>query len=128
MILSLLFLAQAASAPALNCAYPDTQLEMNVCSYRDYQAADKVLNAAWKTAQQLALQADRDSPPARKADSAAAQLLAAQRAWIAYRDAHCLAMADQYRGGSIRPLIHNSCMTDLTKTRTAQLREYSETN
>ncbi|MCC6926501.1 MAG: DUF1311 domain-containing protein [Novosphingobium sp.] len=101
---------------------------MNVCSFQDYQAADKALNAAWKAAQQFAQQADRDSPPARKADSAVAQLLAAQRAWIAYRDAHCLALADQYRGGSIRPLIKNTCMTDLTKTRTAQLREFSETN
>jgi uncharacterized protein YecT (DUF1311 family) len=123
-----MLMLQADPVYVANCTQPRTQMEMNMCSHQEYQAADAALNSAWTVAVREALESDRISPPSDRSQGAYRQLLTAQRAWIAYRDSHCLAVADQYRGGSIRPLIHNTCMSELTKTRTVQLRELSETN
>jgi uncharacterized protein YecT (DUF1311 family) len=46
----------------------------------------------------------------------------AQRLWIPYRDAACEAAAAPYQGGTIQPLIRLGCLTDLTETRTKELR------
>jgi uncharacterized protein YecT (DUF1311 family) len=118
----------AQADPPLDCREPLTQLAMNICSYQDFQAADRALNAQWAVSERQARAIDRENPPPTPAEGRFRQLLTAQRAWIAFRDAHCLALADQYRGGSIRPLMQNTCMTALTQSRTAQLREFSETN
>jgi len=50
-------------------------------------------------------------------------LLEAQRAWITFRDAHCTAVALPNQGGTIHPLIYNSCRAAVTRQRTEQLRE-----
>ena len=115
ILLALAMMAQPATAP--DCGDAMTQAEMNACSYAEYQSADAALNAEWTIARDVAKRRDLF-----------AELLKAQRAWLAFRDAHCEAVAAQYAGGSIRPLIHNSCLTELTETRTTQLREMSEAN
>lgn len=51
-----------------------------------------------------------------------AQLKEAQTAWLKYRDASCEFVADQYKGGSIRPLIEATCLGDMTKRRTTELK------
>jgi uncharacterized protein YecT (DUF1311 family) len=78
----------------------DTQMEMNSCAASDYSRADKDLNAAW-----------RELPKS-------TELVAAQRAWIAYRDAECSFRRAQFEGGSIAPLIYSTCLSELTKQRT----------
>ncbi|MBV2361698.1 DUF1311 domain-containing protein [Thalassococcus sp. CAU 1522] len=98
-------------AGAAQAACPgDTQIEMNTCAAEEYRRADAALNAAWKPAKAFA-------------DGAGigAKLLDAQRKWIAFRDAACLAEAGLYEGGSIRPLVLNSCLTRLTRQRTEDL-------
>ncbi|MXP46838.1 DUF1311 domain-containing protein [Altererythrobacter luteolus] len=113
MILSLLL---AASAPAvIDCEDAMTQAEMNRCAEAEYRAADHDLNAAWRLARARS-----------GSDESGDELLQAQRAWIAFRDAHCAFEAGIYRGGSIVPLIHSNCMTSLTRARTEQLRAYVE--
>ena len=106
-----------AAAQAGSCADAVTQTDLNLCSAKEYEAADAELNAAW-----------RDLRDAAKQRGMFGSLLTAQRAWIPFRDAHCKAVAAQYAGGSIAPLIANRCMTELTETRTAQLRALAKTN
>ena len=114
MIAALVLLAAAQAGP---CADAVTQADLNLCSAKEYEAADTELNAAWRELRTVAKQRGMfDS------------VLTAQRAWIPFRDAHCRAVAAQYAGGSIVPLIANRCMTELTETRTAQLRALVETN
>ena len=55
-----------------------------------------------------------------------ASLLEAQRAWIAFRDAHCRVDGYMARGGSLEPLLVSTCKTALTKARTAQLQELAD--
>ena len=92
------------------CANPQTQTEMNICAGNAYKAADKVLNDVY---QKLVAKLD---------DEEKAQLKEAQNAWLKYRDLNCEFVGDQYKGGSIRPMIYAMCLTDVTKTRTSELR------
>ena len=122
----LLTLAMVAAPPEVDCENPSTQLDMNLCAAREYEAADTVLNEVWVAASDKAKANDALADDPKGEESSFDKLLAAQRAWITYRNAHCAAEADRYRGGSIVPLIHATCMTALTQARTTQLREYTE--
>ncbi|GAB5347365.1 lysozyme inhibitor LprI family protein [Alteriqipengyuania sp. 357] len=119
--LALLASAQAAE-PKVDCDNAMTQMAMNICAGREYQASDRELNAVWKKAASRAKETDK----AVGGGTQHRELLAAQRAWLTYRDAHCSFEANQYRGGSIMPLIRSTCLTALTEARTKQLREYLE--
>lgn len=124
MILTALLLLSSAQAaePQVDCEDPMTQMAMNICSGRDYKAADRELNAVWKKASARAKEWDAEVGDGTQHR----ELLAAQRAWLTFRDAQCSFEANQYRGGSIMPLIQSTCLTTLTKARTEQLREYLE--
>lgn len=125
MILTALLLMQAAAQaqePSVGCEEATTQMAMNICADREYASADRELNAVWKKASEHAKAADAEIG----AGTQHGGLLAAQRAWLTFRDAHCSFKANQYRGGSIMPLIHANCLTALTRSRTRQLRDYLE--
>jgi uncharacterized protein YecT (DUF1311 family) len=53
-------------------------------------------------------------------------LVKAQRAWVAYRDAQCASYGYQARGGSMEPQLIYGCQADLTRKRTAELKELTE--
>ena len=54
-------------------------------------------------------------------DAEKTQLKNVETAWLKYRDANCEFVADQYKGGTIRPMIYALCMGDVTKNRTTEL-------
>ena len=92
------------------CANAQTQAEMNICAGKEYQAADAELNQTYR---KLVSMLD---------DEEKSQLKGAQNAWLKYRDANCEFVADQYKGGSIRPTISGLCLADMTRNRTAELK------
>lgn len=102
------------------CDDPQTQAAMNSCAAQQYEDADKALNLAWPKVRATMREIDTFNDNEFEA-SAEDNLLKAQRAWIDYRDGHCITVGAQYAGGSIQPLIINSCLTDLTEKRTAEL-------
>ena len=93
------------------CANPQTQIEMTQCAAEAYKAADKVLNQVY---QNLVAKLDEEEK---------AQLKEAQTAWLKYRDTNCDFVADQYKGGTMRPMIYAGCLADVTKKRTSELRD-----
>ena len=110
-----------------------TQLTMNICSYQSYQAADEDLNLAYQLARDSLIQVDKDIAAgdgiAKEGDEKAVILLRdAQRAWMTCRDKSCAAEGHLYSGGSIRPLIENTCKESLTRQRTEDLRAAFEMN
>lgn len=116
----MILLAAAAlmAAAPVDCGRAMTQTDMNLCSLRAYQAADQRLNTAWAEAAKAA-KAEGARPYQR--------LLDAQRKWIAFRDAQCLAEnGPREAGGTIWPLLQNGCLTALTEARLAQLRAYGQ--
>jgi len=103
--------AFADEADGIDCKNAVAQQDMNICSDRDYQKADAVLNAAYRKAMAGLDAHNRDL------------LRTAQRAWIAFRDAQCTYESAPNEGGTIHPLIYSGCLTALTMARTKQLRE-----
>jgi uncharacterized protein YecT (DUF1311 family) len=92
------------------CASAQTQTEMNICAGNEYKAADASLNEVYR--QLVSMLDDEDK----------SQLKEAQTAWLKYRDTNCEFVADQYKGGTIRPMIHAYCLAELTRNRTTELR------
>ena len=92
-------------------AFAQSQQEMNETADKAFKKADATLNTVYKQ-----LQAKLDEVGKKK-------LQEAQRAWIKFRDAECESRADEFRGGSIMPMIYAGCAERLTKARTAELKE-----
>ncbi len=129
----LLLLAQPDGLPECNQEAADQgiQQEMNICAAVEYHKADAELNAQWKVTSQK--MKDRDAsfeeyggPERDDRPGWFASLLEAQRAWIAFRDAHCRVDGYTARGGSLEPLLVSTCKTELTEARTQQLRQLAE--
>ena len=77
-----------------------------------YKNADKKLNQVY---QQLLPKLSR---------SRKQKLIAAQLAWIKFRDVSCEFERSEYEGGSIAPTIYSGCVEQATKQRTQQLQNY----
>lgn len=117
MILPLLMLIAAPD----DCDRNLPQQDLNICLGKAYAAADAELNRVWKPAYAEMQRRDRDDTDERRAHYAQT-LLASQRAWLAYRDAQCLAESQQMWGGSGESMLMADCKLRLTTERTMFLR------
>ncbi|NTT85193.1 lysozyme inhibitor LprI family protein [Tabrizicola fusiformis] len=115
----LLFLALPAGAQEVDCTNAMAQQEMNFCAEQDYLEADAALNDAYKQARAAMKALDADLPAGDQGAEAA--LLAAQRAWLPYRDAACASEGWMMHGGSAEPLVVYGCLATLTRQRTQDL-------
>jgi uncharacterized protein YecT (DUF1311 family) len=121
-LLVVLAAAPAAAEDDIDCNNTISQAEMNICSEQDFEAADAELNTVWKDARKAAKETDADlSDDLKGADKA---LLAAQRAWIGYRDAQCELDGFQARGGTMEPQLVSSCKAWMTRARTKELKGF----
>ncbi|NCP18145.1 MAG: DUF1311 domain-containing protein [Erythrobacter sp.] len=125
MILTAMLLLSSpqAAEPKVDCEDPMTQMAMNICAGRDYQAADRKLNAVWKEASAEMKRLDTDSALDDGRPGYFQTLLTAQRAWLVYRDTHCRSEGYLARGGSMEPMLVSGCKARLTRERTEKLRE-----
>lgn len=112
MMAALSLQAQTTGEP--NPCDGDTQMDMNFCAVKRYKEADAELNKVYK-----ALMADVSGDWEE-------QIRSAQRDWLKYRDSHCDCVADQYEGGSIRPMVLHNCLRRLTEQRTEELSRFME--
>lgn len=112
-----------AAGVQVNCDGEVSQGEMNECAYQDFQAADAKLNAEWKLAVARVKARDRESGDQ---PSEYDTLLAAQRAWLTYRDRHCQGEGFGMRRSAAEPRIVDSCKLKLTQARIDQLRGIGE--
>ena len=78
----------------------------------DFQKADAEMNDVYKS---LVKKLGDDKSSVRR-------LRAAQRAWLVYRDAEAEFVADQYDGGTMKPMVHSSALEGVTRKRTDQLK------
>lgn len=126
ILLPILAMAAQAGAPdppnpAWNCADPVQQQEMNWCAAQEFDAADAELNAQWSVTAAKMKEIDRAGDANDGRPGYFDQLLAAQRAWLTFRDEHCATQGYLARGGSLEPLLVANCRTALTQERTRQL-------
>ena len=93
-------------------ALGQTQREMTAGAAAEYTAADAKLNKVYKT-----VLADED-------EDGKAKLVAAQRTWIAWRDAEAEYRCAASAGGSIQPMERYVALTELTRARIDMLTTY----
>lgn len=90
-----------------------TTREVERCLAADLDLADGELNRYYAAAtKRLTEQQDT---------AALAELRAAERAWIAYRDAECDAVYESWGQGTIRGAMNLGCRIGLTEARTATI-------
>lgn len=114
VIVALLLLSTVASAqPGSTTVGPDT-----------LRRADAQLNAQYgATMRKMKANDAANAPDAQEGPSYQQALRSAQQAWIKFRDANCLSVGYEYRGGSAERLSRGTCLVDMTKARTAELRQ-----
>ncbi|WP_372646692.1 lysozyme inhibitor LprI family protein [Hyphomicrobium sp.] len=125
--LASLTFAHPAAAETIDCANAMATVELNFCADKEYQAADKALNAEYA----LALKSVRSRTLERPYDAKSAEdaLKTAQRAWIAYRDADCKGVVAQvWTNGTGATSAILMCMTDKTQQRTKELNAQFQEN
>jgi len=83
---------------------------MNAQARTEFEQADAELNKTYEAL--LTKLPDAESKQ---------KLKESQRAWLAFRDAEAVFVADHARGGSMAPTIRYETMTELTQQRIKQL-------
>jgi uncharacterized protein YecT (DUF1311 family) len=111
-LLLLILTPVAASSNDEDCNYAGTQTQMNACAKRDYEASDKELNRVYG-------QLMRNLTPTKQK-----KLQKEQRAWLKERDPKCRKEAnDEAEGGSMWPMLFDSCRETSTKARIRLLKQ-----
>ena len=120
--LALVALTPAArSAEKLDCNNPPDTASENTCADLAFEKADKELNALWPKVKDWASQSDKQSDTPGTHEYLTT-VVAAQRAWLAYRDAVCREAGLPMHGGSGEgPLIGN-CRAYITEERVKSLK------
>ena len=107
------------------CENAMSQMEMTACATQRFERADAELNRLYREQIVAARESDRSPENGRsEGDDRPGEeetLREAQRAWVAFRDAHCRGEGYAARGGSMEPMVYEDCRARLTRERIAQL-------
>ncbi|MDX8349517.1 lysozyme inhibitor LprI family protein [Cognatiyoonia sp. IB215446] len=108
-------------------AQTQTTLGMMFCFLGERDAWDVLLNQEYQKARNFAQSMDEQDreffPEYAVRDD---QVLAAQRAWIAFRDTNCAMAYGLWGAGSMRQIAGAECMMRMTAEQTLALRVYQE--
>ncbi|MCB1501000.1 MAG: DUF1311 domain-containing protein [Bauldia sp.] len=121
-------LVLATAAPALADDIPGcdnetlNNMELDQCAGKAFKAADAELNQVWPK-----VLAFIDGQKGNLPDDAVAQwkatMIAAQRAWVTFKENDCNAVQYEWYGGSGASLAVTSCLYHHTADRLADLKE-----
>ncbi|MDW9525179.1 DUF1311 domain-containing protein [Sinorhizobium meliloti] len=116
-----------AQQPEPDCRKAVSQMDLNICADQDYRAADAELNKTYRLVVAAMQATDKELGDIDAAYAGALEALKkAQRAWIGYRDGQCGLAGFEARGGSMEPMLVSGCLAELTRKRTAELKELME--
>lgn len=99
-------------AEKVNCANPQTTVEMNICAGQEYKAADHKLNQVYRQLQ------------SKLSGNQKQRITLAQLAWIKFRDANCDYERGEFEGGTMANPTISSCLAGMTEKRTKELENY----
>lgn len=105
---------QIGLVAADECEEAMDQATMNACAEQSFKKADGELNRLYR---QIEKRLADDQNTKRL-------LVAAQRAWIAFRDAECTFSSSGAAEGSIYPMIVTQCRDELTRHRVDDFKSY----
>jgi uncharacterized protein YecT (DUF1311 family) len=108
--------------PEVACNPGGNTQEMNKCAEMTLAEKDRELNQAYRAlVQSLKPDSKVDSTDYAKVKK---RLLAAQRAWLTFRDNDCTAKEVQWNAFTMRGGIYFGCMIERTEQRTKELRSW----
>jgi uncharacterized protein YecT (DUF1311 family) len=116
--LPLLLALWSTSSFALDCKNAVTTPDINECA----AAGQKQIEAKLNQTYQGVLKSLDDDKETKKA------LVAAQRAWVKFREADCKAVYQRSSGGTIRTVMYIGCMQNRAETRIKELEDYTQPN
>jgi uncharacterized protein YecT (DUF1311 family) len=114
-LLLLLISTQTSSAAMGDCGNESNQMALNECAHLSFQKADAELNTLYQNIKRRSAEPQSQN-----------LLVAAQRAWVAFRDAECTFATSSATGGSIHPMVHSGCLERLTRARIGDLKRYMQ--
>lgn len=105
--------AQTASSPepspTIDCNKANSTVEINYCAGLNYQEADRALNQTYQRLKSTLNSAQQT------------KLIAAQQAWIEYRDKNCDFASRNWIGGTGYSAVLTGCLEQVTRKRTQEL-------
>lgn len=116
-----LLLASSHACASPPCDKAITTLDINECAKQDLDRAEEILN---KTYRSVLARLAKDGKDDSDAAQARQELIGAQRIWITYRAADCKAIYTLWQSGTMRTLMHHSCMKGHAEQRTKELSDY----
>ena len=114
IVIGLFALLPSHAHAGADCQNATTQLQLDECAGASYAKSDKALNKVYRE-----ILSRLKGPSETKTD-----LIAAQRAWLKYRDAECKFEVSGLDGGSVQPMIYSQCLDALTQSRTKGLSQF----
>jgi uncharacterized protein YecT (DUF1311 family) len=109
--------------------YDGSQLEMNVCSQKEFQYYDSILHAEYNHLissldSNIAITATYpDNFEYKEMLELKNTIISSQKAWSILRDKNSEVLRVKYEGGTMQPLVINNQMTTDTKNRIKYIRE-----
>lgn len=100
-----------------------SQAQMNATAQSAFARADAGMTRQWQVTFTRMKQRDATDTSRGGGFGYAAALLASQRAWLKFRDTHCVIAGGEFAGGSMQPMAVAQCRAQLTGERTTQLRQ-----
>lgn len=110
LMFSVLLLIAGPAAAQVNCDNATTQADMNRCAALDLQRANDEINATYADLRRGLSKAQQE------------ELRQIQLAWIRFKDLQCQLESSVAEGGSMQPLLRDTCLTTLTNQRNTELR------
>ncbi len=107
-------IASAQLVQTIDCAKATTTVEINECTAREAKDADRKLNQIYQKLTPKLSSKQRQ------------RLTQAQLEWIKFRKGTCEYEAGELGGGTASTAAYSSCITRVTKQRTADLQRYLE--
>lgn len=101
---------------------PENQNAVKDYSKTEVEAADRALNAQFKKTREELEKIWKREWSKHPDESAVDTLVAAERAWIAYRDAECKLRAKSFDGGTAYSTVIVNCVGELTERRIQDLK------
>lgn len=121
-VLTMVSFSSPVSANETDCG--SSTMEMHECIGAKLLVADKELNSVYQALRTRLKKEAADEHFGNEALETDRRLVAAQRAWITFRDADCQLEATQMLGGSGEGLIVHGCLLNRTQERVKALKAY----
>lgn len=118
---ALLILLTMHAAHAADCKNATTTVDIDECAAQEQKQVEAKLNTVY---QRVIKKLDKPDADGESYSEMKTSLIAAQRAWIKFRDADCKAVYTRYASGTIRTAMFIGCMQSHTEQRIRELEEY----